>query len=523
MSRRKPLQPLIGITWVMLFLVGCGAPAAPPEPPTSTTRSPTAMPRFPTPIPPTVTPGTSTPEPTVTPAPYPTPDLTQRPQIWFAPLPPLIVSESRPYIGAEDFMRLFEPDAPWTKAAGRIHVFKLYGEWVGTDPWNVNASDEELQQVIADLNQRGIALAMEAGPLEATATCGQGIEGFGGGVSIGMRDARRIKASGGTLSFVALDEPFAFASLYDGPNACRWSAERVAQEVGSYIRGMKTIFPDLFVGDTEPLWHEVDVEDYKNWLSVFREVNGYDLAFFHLDVDFSRNDWPQAAMELESFARGQGIEFGIIYFGSPNAPSDEAWLTSAGERVKTYELVAGGQPDHVLFQSWHDHPDRTLPETEPYTFTWFINAYFEDKENLGVRTEGLGANVAFSKSVRASKSDQSQPQGAVDGDPDTYWGAGDFAPQWIEIDLGEPYTLAELRLLVGQSPGGDTSHQVLVKGPNSGDKFQTAHIFSGVTDDLQWLRLAFPEPLQEVRYVRIETISSPSWIAWREIEVIAAD
>lgn len=40
-------------------------------------------------------------------------------------------------------MGLFEPDAPWAKAAEWIHVFKFYGEWVGTDPWNVYASDDD--------------------------------------------------------------------------------------------------------------------------------------------------------------------------------------------------------------------------------------------------------------------------------------------------------------------------------------------------------------------------------------------
>ncbi|HET7088577.1 MAG TPA: discoidin domain-containing protein [Anaerolineae bacterium] len=443
--------------------------------------------------------------------------------IWFAPLPPLSVDEGRPFIGAEDFIDLFNPDAPWAQAANRIHVFKLYGEWVGTDPWNVHASDAELQQAVADLNRRGIALAMEAGPLEPTSTCGQGIEGFGGPLRSGIRDARRIKAAGGTLSFIALDEPFAFASIYDGPQACQWSPERVAREVGAYIQGMRTIFPDLIVGDTEPLWRDVDVEDYKNWLRIFREVNGYDLAFFHLDVDFGRADWPEAAKELEDFARGWGIEFGIIYMGDGRALTDEAWLISAGERVKTYELITGGQPDHVLFQSWTDHPDRTLPETEPYTFTWFVNAYFEDKPNLGVRTEGPGANVGYGKSMSASRSAQSPAEKAVDGNTETFWGAGDFAPQWIEVDLGESYTIAELRLLVGQSPDGETVHQVLVRGPGTRDAYEVLHTFSGVTLDLQWLTLTMSEPVQGIRYVRIETKSSPSWVSWGEIEVISAE
>ncbi|MFN2214911.1 MAG: discoidin domain-containing protein [Anaerolineales bacterium] len=384
-------------------------------------------------------------------------------------------------------MALFEPDAAWTQAADRIQVFKLYGEWVGDDPWTIHASDKDLRQVISDLNQRGIALAMEAGPLEATSGCGQGIEGFGGGVRIGIRDAKRIKAAGGTLSYIALDEPFVFASLYNGPNAFQWPAERVAEKIDAYILGVRTVFPDLMIGDTKPLWGVIDVESYKNWLSTFRRVNGYDLAFFHLDVDFGRGDWAQAALELETFARELGIDFGIIYDVNPNVSSDEAWLTAAGEWAIMYELVANGQPDHVLFQSWHDHPTRTLPEIEPYTFTWFINAYFDDKASLVVRTKGLGANVAYGKQVTASHSSQAQPGGAVDGDPNTYLGAGDFAPQWIRIDLGNIYLIGGLRLLTSQSPTGETSHQVLVQGPEVEDAFSKVHTFHGVIADQQWL------------------------------------
>ena len=416
-------------------------------------------------------------------------------------------------------MELFNPDAPWTQAAGKVQVFKLAGEWVGTDPWNVHASDSELRQVVADLNRRGIALAMEAGPLEPTATCGQGIEGFGGGEAIGIRDARRIKNAGGTLSYIALDEPFFFASIYDGENACRWTAENVAKEVGTFIEGVRTVFPDILVGDIEPYVQGVDVEDYTNWLSTFRSVNGYDLAFFHLDVDFSQPDWSQAALELETFANESNIDFGIIYFGSWNAKTDEEWLVSAGERVKTYELVTGGKPDHILFQSWHDHPDYTLPETEPYTFTWFINTYFEDKTALGVRTEGPGANLAYGKPVTTSGSYQAQPPGSVDGNMDTYWGAGDFAPQWIEIDLETPMTIGKIRLVTSQSPEGNTRHQIWVG--SSIDSLELLYTFEGFTNDLQLLEFIPEAPLTNVQYIRVVTRESPSWVGWREIEVLA--
>jgi hypothetical protein len=35
--------------------------------------------------------------------------------------------------------------------------------------------------------------------------------------------------------------------------------------------------------------------------------------------------------------------------------------------------------------------------------------------------------------------------------------------------------------------------------------------------------LAPAEPLQGVRILRIETTTTPSWVGWREIEVIAAE
>ena len=75
MSRQKLLQQVIGVTLVVLFLVGCGAPAATPEPPTST------------PIPPTATsvPSTATPTPvppTATPTPVPTPALLLKEGKW---------------------------------------------------------------------------------------------------------------------------------------------------------------------------------------------------------------------------------------------------------------------------------------------------------------------------------------------------------------------------------------------------------------------------------------------------------
>ncbi len=237
-----------------------------------------------------------------------------------------------------------------------------------------------------------------------------------------------------------------------------------------------------------------------------------------------RDDWPEAVIELEKFADDRGVEFGLYYLGDGADPSDETWLTHAGERVKTYELMAGGRPDHAVFESWHDHPDWSLPETEPYTFTWFINAYVENKSNLGFRTTGPGANLSWHKQVQASReSGEFSAAMAVDGHSGTWWGASAPPPQWIEIDLGTEYTVAEIRLLTSQSPEGETIHRLLAKGSGTNNQYTLLYIFQGVTKDSQLLSFKPAEPITGISQIRIETVSSPSWVSWREIEVIAAE
>jgi len=306
--------------------------------------------------------------------------------IWFAPLPPMPEREGRRFVGSLDFMKLFTEDAPWTNAAHHVDVFKLLGEWAGRF-----ATDAELQEVVTDLNRRGIAIAFEAGALTPTETCGVGVEGFSA-PNESIQTALRIKAVGGIVRYVSLDEPFAFGSIYSGPKACHWTAEKVAQQVADYIRGIRTIFPNVIVGETEPLWADVSVDTYKYWLQTYRAVTGSQLSFFHFDNDFTRPGWADAAKELENFSHDLGISFGIIYLGNYDDTSDGEWVGHAEERMVTYEIQIGGRPEHVIFQSWYDHPDYLLPETDPTTFTHLIDRYFRTRTTLMLAPIDLRSN-----------------------------------------------------------------------------------------------------------------------------------
>lgn len=490
------------------------------------------------------------------------------PKYWFAPLPTLPVTTGRPYTGSLDFMSLFDTNASWTTAANHIQVFKLYGEWLLPG----NATDDQLKQVVSDLKRRGIALAVEAGPLDPTADCGNGIEGFAG--SQWDTFFSRIKAAGGTIDYIGMDEPYYYAHVYSGTQACHWSADTIAQKVKAFTARAKAQFPNVVVGDTEPLVVG-NAAAFGEWYDAFKNANGFALPFEHLDVQWSDTNWAQEARAVEDMSRSKGVTFGMIY-DADNQMTDQEWIQTAGDHIKTYELQSGGHPDQVLFQSWNDKPDYNLPETTPYTFTNYINSYFGDKTQLGHQTpipaglfmvgtavfysngshyclydnwnnfmaltglnttSGIQAytqipsnmindgvctgvrNLALGKAATASgEVSGSEAAKAVDGDVTSKWVSGGSAPQWIQVDLGAAHSISEIKLLVEQTPAGQTTH--VVSGSADGTTWQTITTFTGITTAGQMLDYTLPQPITNIRYVKISTTASPSWVAWREIQVL---
>jgi predicted amidohydrolase YtcJ len=127
-------------------------------------------------------------------------------------------------------------------------------------------------------------------------------------------------------------------------------------------------------------------------------------------------------------------------------------------------------------------------------------------------------NVALGRPVTASASLVDDPSSAaVDGDPEAVWNSGDDAPQWIEIDLGAAFDLDRLVLTVAQYPEGVTTHQVFGRG-EAGSSRLLGEV-RGDTSDQQQLEVSPSPAWAAVRYLRIVTTESPSWVAWREIEV----
>ena len=135
-------------------------------------------------------------------------------------------------------------------------------------------------------------------------------------------------------------------------------------------------------------------------------------------------------------------------------------------------------------------------------------------------TGGLVAlNLAKGADVRASQSIPQNPSSlAVDGVRGTNWIAGGGPPQWIEIDLGGAQAVSKIELVVSQSPSGPTRHRVSV-GATRGT-MQPVAVLQGSTLDGDVLKVELAsEDGGAVRFVRIDTTDSPSWVAWYEVRV----
>ena len=111
------------------------------------------------------------------------------------------------------------------------------------------------------------------------------------------------------------------------------------------------------------------------------------------------------------------------------------------------------------------------------------------------------------------------PDFAFDGDLGTNWGAGDFPPQWIRIDLGEPIEIVGIDLVVDQFPAGHTVHQIWARSGDPNAEFEQIHSFVGTTETDQVLTYEAPDGLPDYQVFEIRSALSLSWVSWKEITI----
>ncbi len=176
-----------------------------------------------------------------------------------------------------------------------------------------------------------------------------------------------------------------------------------------------------------------------------------------------------------------GFDGWLLWAYNPIPLSDRTWAVTEADGQLAQTLGPAGQPDpcHVTLEN---------------------------------------PNLAATATIRVSSELPGEgPEFVHDGSIDTQWGSGDDAPQWIEFRFDEPASLTALSATVAQWPSGATRHVVTVVAADG----STALVHEIARDTAQGdvLEISFDEPLADITVVRIETLESPSWVAWSEISL----
>lgn len=281
--------------------------------------------------------------------------------VWLAPLDPL----TRPFNGTHgsaDYFDLFRNDARWPATAARVKVFKIYPQLI------LEASDDAISHVLTGLRNRHIALALEFGVLTDT-TCGRGVEGYDGEELVKV--AQRIKRLGGTLEYLAMDEPLWYGRHYSGASACRAGISSIAHDVAGNLANLKSVMPRIEVGDIEPV-PQVQISEWSaellEWADAFSNATGARLAFLHADVIWNQ-PWELFLVEIRKKLHARGIPLGVILNGNEGDSADDEWIAHAEQHCR---LAGTRAVDQLIFQSWTNNPTRVLPESQPWTMTALV-------------------------------------------------------------------------------------------------------------------------------------------------------
>ena len=290
-------------------------------------------------------------------------------RIWFGPGP-----------GTIDYIGLFEHPEQWPRARALFDVFKFYQQHTQTPAAAIvgpNTYDALVRAgAFRTLSTWNKKIAIEAGSVKEF-YCTPDVSGMNQSITNTLNSIRAVQQAGGTVSYVAMDDPFASgrAAVCGGP-----ALEPTANRIALYVHGVHAAFPAVGIGLIEayPLSSEPTLETILGLLA----DRGVPPAFVHADVDSrglrsGRDDFTRDMRALRAACQSRGIPFGIIIWGY-NGDSDALYAVDADYVVEELTRAFSGwndMPDQLIIQSWAvtstglSITPSNLPEDHLYTHT----------------------------------------------------------------------------------------------------------------------------------------------------------
>lgn len=304
--------------------------------------------------------------------------LRLRDRFWFCPAP-----------GSLDMLDLFESPEAWSRARGRIQVFKFYQQHtmpgppaiVGPNSFEALVRAGAFRTIVGDWRTR---IALEAGSVKEF-YCTPDERGMRESVAATLRSLDAIREAGGAVTYLAMDEPFigGLSQRCGGP-----AFEPTADRLRTYMTAVRAAYPAVRIGLIEA-YPTFSPDDFASMLRLMR-ARGTPPAFLHADVDLAamrpdRDAFGRDMIRLSDIAAAHGIPFGLIVWGS-NGDADALYADDAQRLADAVHKTFRDPsllPDHIIFQSWAESSrglritPSNLPEQRPDTHTWLVNTFVE--------------------------------------------------------------------------------------------------------------------------------------------------
>jgi hypothetical protein len=272
--------------------------------------------------------------------------------------------------GSEHYNDMFDNTIEWPISASNTKAIKFSTQFV------IHSQEKELDSLITGAKRMHLSLAMAGLMLTGTNRCGLGIEGYTGPSDVRLA-SERIKAHGGSLTYIVMDSPLLFGHEYALANACQDSITSLARQVAEKVAQAESVFPYVRVGDAEPIGNPRPgyFDDVEAWLKAFQSATGKPLAFLHWDVDWSNKNWGNQLSIGIRLLQHYKIALGVIYNASNREQSGQLWCEATIQHFKTVEGDMNIHPDFAIIQSWNRLPDRMIPETQTDALTNVVLQY----------------------------------------------------------------------------------------------------------------------------------------------------
>jgi len=304
---------------------------------------------------------------------------------------------------------LVSEGAQWDFVRKHLDGIKLYIGALARGRSHI-LTDDELTRLVAMLNQSGLKLSIECG-----GTLGYVRVDENNGrksAEIAMRAITKVHKAGGTVHYLDMDGPVrrllaTGSHRFDFGKQLEWQGfaeiQPCADQLMSFMATVRQEYPDIqcFALTNFPNWgykgglsYHGRYENRQDWGDYFDVVstivpqakdaglplvavtvdNPYDYAIGERASITLRQpaqvNWMQRIVDLERYVESQGLDFNLILNCEAGAKEpSERFCKDTLAYIAAYR-APGGSPKRYIVQTWMKHPDRVVPETEPYTLTW---------------------------------------------------------------------------------------------------------------------------------------------------------